>query len=61
MASKPEVGERVRLRGDHPWAGYSGTVARFEAVSGVRAPIVRLDNGMEVFVFEASQWARANG
>jgi hypothetical protein len=60
MASEPIVGDRVRLRGDHPWAGHAGHLVKYEQVSGVRAPRVRLDNGMEVFVFESSQWARAN-
>lgn len=39
------VGVRVHLCGDHPWSGYTGTVARHSSFLGRRAVVVELDCG----------------
>lgn len=61
MKSAASVGDRVALQGDHPHAGYSGRLIRFERVSGVEAARVRLDDGFECFVFESGQLVRLQG
>jgi len=50
-------GDRVMLKGDHPWATHAGTVIGWEYVDLYRAnfPKVRLDVGPECFVFNATQ------
>jgi hypothetical protein len=44
-AVKVAIGDRVYLRGAHPWVGYSGEVIDKQEMSGVIT--VRLDNGVE--------------
>lgn len=52
-------GDRVFIIGDHPWTGHAGTCARLEDTPLGRAPVVRLDNGMETFVFDRRNWRPA--
>ncbi len=53
------VGTRVKLVGDHPWAGYRGTVVDFRNTILGRYPVVRLGeaddvpDGQECFVMSA--------
>jgi len=52
-----QEGDRVLIRGDHPWAGHTGTVLGWETLSllGRQAPKIQLDCGPEVFVTHSSQ------
>jgi hypothetical protein len=58
------IGARVLLKGDHPWAGHSGTVVRFGNTILGRYPVVRLDDrddvpyGRECFVMKAEHAVR---
>ena len=51
------VGKDVLLLDPHPWAGEKGQTVRVETAKGMGKPgmVVKLDNGTECFVFEASQ------
>lgn len=57
-----EVGQKVILKGDHPWKGEVGTIVRFEkmkALNKVR-PVVHLENvdnvdNLECFVTRDDQ------
>ena len=53
-------GDRVILKGDHPWATHAGMVIGWETIELYRAefPKVRLDEGQECFVFRAAQVRR---
>ena len=57
---KLKEGDRVLLKGDHPWATYAGTVIGWELVDlfGVELPKVRLDIGPECFIFNTAQVRR---
>jgi len=56
-------GDRVILRGDHPWATSAGTVVGWEFIDLYRAefPKIRLDEGPECFVFSAAQVRKTRG
>lgn len=54
----PKPGQRVVLRGNHPWVGYSGVVTNDVApIGALDYPIVELDTGQRVVVFGPEQWA----
>ena len=51
-------GMRVLLRGDHPWAGNSGTVIKETTAAGSPCLQVRIDHiAQEVMAFPG-QWSR---
>jgi hypothetical protein len=65
----PEINQRVRLIGAHPWAGHTGLVIAFHEISlfpeeGPK-PVVSLDadyrcpNGQTCFILQSDQWERA--
>ncbi len=57
-----EVGDRVLITGTHPWRGRTGKyVGLGNAGNYGEMPKVRLDNGAECFVTEASDWKRLPG
>ena len=54
-----EVGQRVALKGDHPWQGYDGFIVRLEKIQifdKVR-PVVRLEGipNQECFIMRDDQ------
>lgn len=55
-------GDRVILRGDHPWATHAGTVIGWEVVDlfNIELPKVRLDIGPDCFIFKATQVRRTD-
>lgn len=60
---KLQEGDRVILKGDHPWATHSGTVIGWERVDlfDTELPKVRLDEGPECFVFSPAQVRKTLG
>jgi hypothetical protein len=58
------VGTRVIIGGDHPWAGHTGEIVRWETVHLFRAegpkPVVKLDSGQECFVMSPTQYGRVS-
>lgn len=62
-AAVPEglpTGNRVLMRGDHPWSGFSGTVDRWEKSPFGVAPVIKLDNGMECFATKPEDFVVLN-
>ncbi len=57
----PDVGERVRLAGKHPFAGEEAVVLRLEAPWGIRRlfgvfPRVRAESGREDYIIQKGEW-----
>jgi hypothetical protein len=52
------IGRRVRLRGDHPWAGESAEVVGFNDAIGMRVKLLRMDAmyGYECYVTDPKQF-----
>ncbi len=52
------IGRRVRLLGDHPWAGSSAVVVGFDSRIGMRVKLIRGDamDGHEVYVLNRRQF-----
>ena len=57
---RPRVGDRVKLFGNHRWAGHTGVyVFDRPADSGITKPYVRIDNdGTETVVFDPENQMR---
>lgn len=54
---KIEIGQRVLITGDHPWAGHAGEFVRKEEIPFIgERPVVKLDGGVECFVMRPDQW-----
>ena len=49
-----EPGDRVLIRGDHPWAGHTGEFVRVDRlhVTDEFGLLIHLDNGRECYVME---------
>lgn len=47
-----EIGDKVIMCNQHPWAGQVGKVVRMEKIKllGFNRPVVRLNIGQEVFI-----------
>ena len=56
-------GDRVLLKGSHPWATHAGTIVGWEFVDmfGKELPEVQLDEGPSCFVFSSSQVRKTKG
>lgn len=53
-----QIGDRVIITGNHPWAGETGTYIRDDqTVFGIK-PRVALDNGIECLVMNGT-WKKA--
>lgn len=52
----PKAGARVLLCGDHPWTGEVGEFIEYRETPYGYKPLIRLDNGYEVFVMVSNQW-----
>jgi hypothetical protein len=44
-------GKKALLRGDHPWAGETGIILGMQMTGAGWAVKVRMDNGIECFVY----------
>ena len=60
IIGQPKTGARVKLIGDHPHAGKSGEIIRWELVqlfrSEGRKPVIRCDDGMECFAMDPKDY-----
>jgi len=58
MNLKDIIGRKIRLLGDHPWAGESAEVIGFDPQFGMRVKLLRMDAmyGYECFVTKPQQF-----
>jgi hypothetical protein len=57
LEGKDVIGRRIRLLGDHPWAGNSAEVVAFDHI-GMRVKLIRGDamDGHESYVLKPSHF-----
>lgn len=48
MREKDLIGKRIRLKGEHEWAGAKGEIVRLDETSTGMRPVVRLDPSDDV-------------
>jgi hypothetical protein len=46
-----EIGQRVILKGAHPWSGYSGEIIEKRDTSVGSGIVIQLDNGIRAMAF----------
>lgn len=56
MKTEEYIGKKVRIKGDHPHAGETGTVLRFHEFMGIKinALVVKVKDGGEFAVFDTN-------
>lgn len=57
---KIRPGTRVRLVGDHPWAGAHGVFIKLEETPFGDRPLVQMVNGTRCYVMSPQQWEKCN-
>lgn len=58
-AEKPKIGDRVKLRGSHRYAGFTGVYIRDAPFMGRKLPVVRIDSdGMKTMVIDPDNQMR---